>query len=65
MIYIIQTLFGITGSESVITEKVRLQSKFRIRIRKIRLFLGLPYSDPDPLVRLTAPGPDPSIIKQK
>jgi hypothetical protein len=36
---------------------------FRIRIRRIRLFLGL--LDPDPLVRGTAPDLDPSIIKQK
>jgi hypothetical protein len=33
----------------------------RIRIRRIRKFLGLP--DPDPLVRYT--DPDLSIIKQK
>ncbi len=40
-----------------------LQPVFRIRgirIRRIRMFLGLP--DPDPLVRDT--DPDPSIIKQ-
>ncbi len=35
----------------------------RIRIRRIRIFLGL--LDPDPFVRGTDPGPDPSIIKQK
>jgi hypothetical protein len=39
----------------------------RIRIRRIRMFLGL--LDPDPLVRGTDPAPDPapgpSIIKQK
>jgi hypothetical protein len=35
----------------------------RIRIRRIRVFLGL--LDPDPLVRGTGTDPDPSIIKQK
>ncbi len=35
----------------------------RIRIRRIRMFLGLP--DPDLLARGTDPDPDPSIIKQK
>ncbi len=41
--------------------------QMRIRIRRIRMFLGL--LDPDQLVRGTAPDtapdPDPSIIKQK
>jgi hypothetical protein len=42
-----------------------LNSVFRIRIRKILMFLGL--LDPDSLVRGTNPDPalDPSIIKQK
>jgi hypothetical protein len=35
----------------------------RIRIRQIRMFLGL--MDPDPLVRCTEMDLDPSIIKQK
>jgi hypothetical protein len=35
----------------------------RIRIRRIRMFLGL--LDPDPLVRGMDPAPDPSIIDQK
>jgi hypothetical protein len=30
---------------------------------RIRMFLGLP--DPDPLVQVTDPAPDPSIKKQK
>jgi hypothetical protein len=34
-----------------------------IRIRRIRMFLGLP--DPDTLVRGTDPAPDPSFIKLK
>jgi hypothetical protein len=38
-----------------------LMAVLRIRIRRIRMFLGLP--DPDPLVR--GLDPDPSIIKQK
>jgi hypothetical protein len=41
----------------------------RIRIRRIRMFWGLPDADPDPLERGTdpapAPAPDPSIIKHK
>jgi hypothetical protein len=41
----------------------------RIRIRRIRMFLGLLYPDPDPLVRGMDPDPaldpDPSITKQK
>ncbi len=38
-----------------------------IRIRRIRMFLGLLNPDPDPSVRRTDPDPatDPSIIKQK
>jgi hypothetical protein len=35
----------------------------RIRIRRIRMFLGLLDLDPDPLVR--GMDPDPSISKQK
>jgi hypothetical protein len=35
--------------------------RIRIRIRRVRMFLGL--LDPDPLVR--GVDPDPSIIKQK
>ncbi len=37
----------------------------RIRIRRIRMFLGLLDPDPDPLVRGTAPDLDPSIIMKK
>jgi hypothetical protein len=36
-----------------------------IRIRRIRMFLGLLDQDPDPLVRGTDPAPDPSITKKK
>ncbi len=41
--------------------------RIRIRIRRIRMFLGLLDLDPDPLVRGLDPtqDPDPSIIKQK
>ncbi len=42
-------------------KKICIKSVFRIRIRRIHMFLGLPY--PDPLVRDT--DPDPYIIKQK
>jgi hypothetical protein len=34
-----------------------------IRIRRIRMFLGLPDPYPDPLGTCTDPAPDPSIIK--
>jgi hypothetical protein len=37
--------------------------ELRIRIRWIRMFLGLLDPDPDPLVRVL--DPDPSITKQK
>jgi hypothetical protein len=37
--------------------------RIRIRIHRIRMFLGL--LDPDPLVRDMDPDSDPSIIKQK
>jgi hypothetical protein len=36
-----------------------------IRIRRTRMFLGLPDLNPAPLVTSTDPAPDPSIIKQK
>jgi hypothetical protein len=43
---------------------VQLPAVLRIRIRRIRMFLGL--LDPDPLVRGTDPdpAPDPSIISK-
>ncbi len=46
-------------SSTVLTRKRRLETVlwFRIRIRKIHMFLGLLDSDPDPLVT----GTDPSI----
>jgi hypothetical protein len=37
----------------------------KIRIRRIRMFLGLPDPDPYQLVRGTDPAPKPSTIKQK
>ncbi len=42
---------------------MRLKRVLWIRIRRIRMFLGLLDSDPDPLVG--GMDPDPSIIKQK
>jgi hypothetical protein len=38
------------------------QVNFIIRIRMIRMLLGLPNPDPDPLVRGTDPAPDPSLF---
>jgi hypothetical protein len=51
-------LFTLLGNISL-----RFQAVLRIRIRRIRMFLGL--LDPDPLVRGVDPDPDPSINKQK
>jgi hypothetical protein len=51
-----------------INKKAFIQAKEAVlRIRTIRMFLGLLDPDPDPLVRDTDPdpAPDPSIIKQK
>ncbi len=39
--------------------------RIRIRIHRIRMFLGLPDLDPDPFVRGMDPDPDPSVIMQK
>jgi hypothetical protein len=39
--------------------------KAALRIRSIRMFLGLPDSNPDPIVRGMDTDPDPSIIKGK
>jgi hypothetical protein len=41
--------------------------RIRILIRRIRMFLSLPDTDPDPLVTSIDPAPaqNPSIIKQK
>jgi hypothetical protein len=50
-------LFTIPSSNPVLKVAV-----LRIRIRRIRMFLGLP--DPDLLARGTVPDPHPSIIKQ-
>jgi|688.fasta_scaffold1426065_1 hypothetical protein len=51
-------LFTIPSSNPALKEAV-----LRIRIRRIRMFLGL--LDPDLLARGMDPDPDPSIIKQK
>ena len=55
------------GSAVIIKVGDSLEPVFRIRIRRIRMFLGLLglHPDPDPLVRGMDPDPDPSIIKQK
>jgi hypothetical protein len=42
-------------SDSSVSEAV-----FRIRIRSIRMFLGLPDPHPDPLFTSTEPGADPA-----
>jgi hypothetical protein len=46
--------------------KVGFRAVFRIRIHRIHMFLGLPDTDPDTLVRGMdpAPDPDPSIVMQ-
>ncbi len=55
---------------SYLKSVLRIRSRIRILIHRIRMFLGFP--DPDPIVRGTDPDPivrgtdpDPSIIKQK
>ncbi len=55
------TYRAITDHFGIDSQSVR--PVLRIRIRRIRMFLGLLDPDPDPLVRCT--DPDPSIIKQK
>ncbi len=45
------------------TEMVKICMVHFIAVFRIRKFLGLP--DPDPLVRVTDPDPDSSIIKLK
>jgi hypothetical protein len=54
---------GARQSRSPILSVLRI--RIRIRIHRIRKFLGLLDPDPDPLVRGMDPDPDPSIIKQK
>jgi hypothetical protein len=39
--------------------------RIQIRTRRIRMFLDILDSDPDPFVIGMDPDPDPSIIKQK
>ena len=55
------------GSALIIKAVDSLEPVLRIRIRRIRMFLGLLGldPDPDPLVSGMDPDPDPSIIKQK
>jgi hypothetical protein len=50
---------GIEPRTAVTFEYWQSGAVLRIRIRRIRMFFGLP--DPDPLVR--GPDPDPSILK--
>jgi hypothetical protein len=52
--------------EELANQKVRIQFipfKSVLRIRRVRIILGLLDPDPDPLARCM--DPDPSIIKQK
>jgi hypothetical protein len=52
--------------EAQVLKSLKLVTYFSllwIRIRRIRMFLGL--LDPDPLVRDPDPDPAPAIIKQK
>jgi hypothetical protein len=56
-------------SEQFPVVAVVLQTRIRIRIHRIHMFLGLPDPlvrgmDPDPVPALD-PDPDPSITKQK
>jgi hypothetical protein len=46
-------------------KQVYQSTVLRIRIRRIRMFLGLLNPDLGPLIRGMDPDPDPSIIKQK
>ncbi len=46
-------------------EKILFLPRIRIRIRRIRMFLGLLDPNPDPLVRGMDLDPDPCISKQK
>ncbi len=55
----------LNGGWSQSSHKKDLQPVLRIRIRQIRMFLGLLDPDPDSLVRGMDPDLDPSIIKQK
>jgi hypothetical protein len=55
-----------SGSATLVSRTIKqitYQPVLRIRIRRIRTFLGLLDPDPDPLVR--GMDPDPSIIMQK
>jgi hypothetical protein len=62
---------GPTGHDYHLIRNAKVKPVLRIRIRRIRMFLGLLDPDPDPLVRRmdpdppTDPDPNPSIIKQK
>jgi hypothetical protein len=49
--------------DSMNPDPKHLELVFRIRIRRIRMFLGRP--DPDPLERGMDLAPDPSIVEQK
>ena len=53
---------GILGSSNASGIKVNV-AVLGIRIRRFRMFLGLP--DPHPDLLVTSKDPDPSIIKQK
>jgi hypothetical protein len=59
-----QVMFRMTGIPDGGDGGRQLGPVFGIRIRRIRMLLGLPDPDPDPLVRGTdpVPAPDPSFF---
>ncbi len=62
----IRMISAVTGHAQIRENEVNsLKAVLGIRIRKIRMFLGLPDPHPDLLVTSTDPAPDRSIIKQK
>ncbi len=58
------TIFRISKWFQRNKQKPVLWIRTRIRIHRIHMFLGLPDTDPDPLVRGMDPDPDSSIIMQ-
>ncbi len=56
-------MLNTTNENAKVPHTWHIEAVLRIRIRRVRMFLGL--LDPDPLVRGMDLDPDPSIIKQK